>query len=319
MPDPLPPRRSPFARAHDAVQLVGLSFFLAVSLAAFARGAESAGTAVLVHAGLLGATAWIAARADSPREMGPALSNLHLVWPLPVLSTVFASIRWLNPAVATPGRIFDERLWAIDRDWFGVDIARWSEGFLTAPVADLFMVFYALYFLMPVVLLGALILRGERPAIYRTTFTIAVGLYACYALYMLVPAAGPRNAYVGRSAPLPEGLLTRWTHDVIRDLEPQAWDAFPSAHVVMGLLCAALAWRLGGWIRWSMAAVAAGTVLSTLVLRYHYLVDDVVGILIAVGALAAAAFLARRAERKAATGAHGDRMGDLLAPTGSAR
>jgi len=305
------PHRSAFSRALDALHLVALSFFVAAALAGVARGAEGAGTAAIFYLAILVATAALAARVHGDGGT-PALRNLHLGWTIVMLPAAFTGLRWIAPAAAPPERRFDDALYAIDRDWFGVDIAKWSEGFLTAPIADLAMVFYALYFLMPIVALAALGRRGDRAATYRAAFPVAFGVYACYMLYMLVPAAGPRHAYVGRSEPLPRGLLTGWLHDFIRDLEPQAFDAFPSAHVVLGLLCAVVLWPMGGWIRWSMAIVGVGTAISTVVLRYHYLVDDLASLLVIAAALAARALLDSRIARKAAADPHGDRMGELL-------
>lgn len=309
---PPEPRRGPFARALDALHLVGLSFFLAAALAALARGEDGAGKAVAVYGALLAATAVLAAavhREGSP----PALRGVHVGWTLVVLPVVFTAIRFLTAAVAPPGRRFDDALAAMDRDWLGVDVARWSEGFLTAPVADVFMVFYALYFLMPVAAFAAFVRTEDRARTYRSLFVVAAGVYACYALYVLVPAAGPRHAYVGRSTPLPEGWITGWTHDFIRDLEPQPFDAFPSCHVVLGLLCAILSWPVGGWLRWTMAVAGAGTAASTVVLRYHYLVDDLAGLVVVAAALGGAWFLDRRIARRAASPSHPDRVADLLA------
>ena len=183
------------------------------------------------------------------------------------------------------------------------------------------MLFYFLYFLMPVVAFALLLRAGDRGRTYRAAFGIGLGVYACYMLYLLVPAAGPRHAYVGRSAPLPEGWITGALHDFIKGLEPQPWDAFPSAHVVLGVLCAWAAWPMGGWKRWSMAIVAAGTSASTLLLRYHYVVDDVVSLAVVAAAVVAVRLIDARVARRAAAAApapaaepgdHPDRMADLL-------
>jgi membrane-associated phospholipid phosphatase len=321
------PASSPFARALDAVHLLALSFFLAVALAALARGDGGAGIAVPWYAALLVATAALAAAARRPGA-GRVLGELHLGSTILILPAVFTGLRWLAPAatglphpipipVPATGRQFDGTLEALDRSWFGLDVARWSEGFLTAPVADLFMAFYALYFLMPVALLVVLRVRGDRAVIYRTAFTIAAGVHACYMLYLLVPTVGPRHAYVDRSLPLPEGLWTGALHDFIRDGEPQPFDAFPSCHVILGILCAILSWPVGGAFRWAMAVAGVGTAISTVVLRYHYLVDDLAGLAVVAAALGAAALLDRRIARKAAAGPHGDRMGEMLGGGGA--
>ena len=104
-----------FSRALDALHLLGLSFFLAASLAGLARGAPDSGTAALLYAGLLAASTalagWFHGAAPRPRRV----ENLHVAWTLIVLPIVFAGIRFLVPAFA-PGRDFDDALAAIDRD-----------------------------------------------------------------------------------------------------------------------------------------------------------------------------------------------------------
>jgi membrane-associated phospholipid phosphatase len=295
---------TPYARAVDALHLLSLSFFVAVALAA------GSAPAIAAFGVLLAATAALSARVHRP-DPPTALARLHLGWTLVVLPAAFSAIRWLAPAAAE-GRVFDPQLAAMDREWFGVDIPRWSEGFLTGAIADPFMVLYFLYFLMPVALFVELLRRGDRTATYRAAFAIALGVWACYMLYLLVPATGPRHAYVGLSEPLPAGLITGALHDFIRDLEPQPYDAFPSCHVILGLLCAWACWPLGGWMRWSMAFVGLGTAVSTVVLRYHYLVDDLAGLVVVAGALAATRFMDARIARKAAAAGDHDRMGELL-------
>jgi hypothetical protein len=47
------------------------------------------------------------------------------------------------------------------------------------------------------------------------------------------------------------------------------------------------------------------------VLRYHYVVDDLAGLVVVAAALAAVRVLDARIARRSAA-AHGDRMGDLL-------
>ncbi len=322
----VPSRLPPFARALDALHLTTGCGFLVLALAAFARGAPRSGTAVAWFAALLAATAAVAGtvhRGGAPRSA--VLPALHTAWTLVLLPLVFTGLRFLVPALpAGPAqeavgdlavRRWDGPLAALDRDWLGVDVARWSETVLTPGLADGMMVFYAAYFLMPVVLLAALWRSGGRLGVYRPAFAVAGGLYACYGLYLLFPTCGPRHAYVLLSEPLPRGHLAGAVHDLIRDLEPQPYDAFPSAHVVLGVLCARFAWPLGGGIRWGMAVAAAGTIASTVVLRYHYVVDDLAGLAVAAAALAATGLLGRRAARKADAGpdvGHGDRMETLL-------
>ena len=141
-----------------------------------ARGADSSGTAVLLYAGLLAASTALAGRFHGTAPRPRWVESLHLGWTLIVLPIVFAGIRYLVPAFAG-GREFDDELAALDRDWFGVDIPRWSEGFLTPPVADAAMLFYFLYFLMPVAAFAMLVRAGITPAEALRTATINPARY----------------------------------------------------------------------------------------------------------------------------------------------
>ena len=63
-----------------------------------------------------------------------------------------------------------------------------------------------------------------------------------------------------------------------------------------------------------MAVVGVGTALSTVVLRYHYLVDDLAALGVIAAVLVATRLLDARIARKeaAAAGGHPDRMAELL-------
>ncbi|MHC4922811.1 MAG: phosphatase PAP2 family protein [Planctomycetota bacterium] len=274
-----------------------------------AHGMAAAGTFTVMLV-LVAVLSRSVTRLESP---GRAWHLAHGGFGLLILPTVFDGVRHLVPAL--PEKRWDPELAAFDRDWLGADIPRWSERILTADLADVMMLFYFLYFLMPLVLLAGYALNGRIRELYRAAFVIALGLYLTYFLYLLVPAAGPRFAHPHGplSEPLPEGRITGLLHDLIRDLEPQPWDAFPSAHIVLGLLCAGLAWPLRGAWRWGMAIVGVGTAISTVVLRYHWVVDLLAGFVV-IGLCAGAAWaLQRRADAKSGAS---DRMKSLLATDG---
>jgi membrane-associated phospholipid phosphatase len=71
--------------------------------------------------------------------------------------------------------------------------------------------------------------------------------------------------------------------DVLR-LAPR--DAFPSGHTLVTLLSMAWAWRYRLRVRWPVTVLGVLLVLSTVYLRYHYVVDVLTGSVLAVLCLA---------------------------------
>jgi membrane-associated phospholipid phosphatase len=63
-------------------------------------------------------------------------------------------------------------------------------------------------------------------------------------------------------------------------------DAFPSGHALVTLLSMAWAWRYRLWVRWVVTILGALLVVSTVYLRYHYVVDVLAGAVLATLCLA---------------------------------
>ncbi len=200
-----------------------------------------------------------------------------------------------------PGELYDAQLAELDRGLFGGnDPAALLHTLLgTGWFAEvLAFVYVAFIFLVPVSLALALVFSPNLHGglFYATALSINWGLGA--ATYYLLPALGPVYAAPAGFTDLPatkvsdlQGAMLNQRLDFLRD--PGAADAaqniaaFGSLHVSI-VLTAAIAGHLlglGRHLRIGLWTLFALTVLGTIHLGWHYVVDDVAGVVIALIAL----------------------------------
>jgi hypothetical protein len=219
-----------------------------------------------------------------------------------------------------PGDLFDRQLADADRFlFFGSDPADVLHTVLGTQISTpiLSTVYVAFVFILPLMLAVALVfspdLRGGL--FYATALSINWGIGAIS--YLLLPARGPIYYVPGDFADLPsshasylQGLLLDQRRDFLADpTAPGAAQniaAFASLHCSMLLTAAIAAHMLGLGRRlkialWVLAGVSA---TATVHLGWHYVVDDLAGVIIAVIALALAQLLTgfRRRPVQAAPG-----------------
>lgn len=131
-------------------------------------------------------------------------------------------------------------------------------------------------------------------AIFITFMTMLIG----YILFYLVPAVGPANAFPNclHLVQLEKGLA----HAIVlmhQGIEPTtlvdyALVTFPSYHVIDALLVAYFFFASSVW-RWPTIIWTAMTVLSTLVIGEHYLVDVLAGFAVVLVSIPLANWLLR--------------------------
>jgi hypothetical protein len=203
-----------------------------------------------------------------------------------------------------PGDSFDPQLADFERGFFGGnDPAELLHALLgTGVVAEILAVVYVIFiFFLPISLALALVFSPDLQGgiFYATALSINWALGA--ASYFLLPAVGPIYAAPAGFADLPatevsrlQGMMLDQRTEFLRD--PAAADAaqniaaFASLHISM-IFTAVLAahmlglgqrLRIGLWVLFALSAI------STVYLGWHYVVDDLAGLLIALIALALA-------------------------------
>jgi len=206
-----------------------------------------------------------------------------------------------------PGDLFDRQLAEFERGVLGGhDPAELLHTILGTGIAThvLSTVYVLFVFFLPLSLAVALVFSPDlQGGIYYAT-ALSINWTIGAASYFLIPALGPIYYAPAAFADLPEthashlqGVLLEQRRDFLADPSApgvaQNIAAFASLHCSL-LFTAALAAHLIGVARWVRAVlwVLFGlSALATVHLGWHYVVDDVAGVLIALVALALARVL----------------------------
>jgi membrane-associated phospholipid phosphatase len=135
------------------------------------------------------------------------------------------------------------------------------------------------YFILAGAPLGLLLAR-RRDAARDAVTLIMTAFYACYAVFLYFPVAGPRYLFPHADNAATHTAVARFTQDLLDSAA--AWGtAFPSSHVAASLVAALAAWR--GWRPLGMALLPAAVLLAlgTVYGQFHYAVDALAGVAVA--------------------------------------
>jgi membrane-associated phospholipid phosphatase len=159
---------------------------------------------------------------------------------------------------------------------------RWIVPWFT----DIMSFAYVSYYFLPVELVLTLYLKDRMPEFNESMFVLAFGYYLSFIGYILFPAIGPRYTLTHlQSVPLEGSLLTDLVRDVLNALEHNKRDCMPSGHTQIVLMVLYLAHRYERFLFYLFLPIICGLILSTVYLRYHYVIDLFAGASIAVGCM----------------------------------
>ena len=185
----------------------------------------------------------------------------------------------------------DAELLRLDRLLFGETPALRLESLVHPVLTDVLAVAYFLHLVLPPILAWIWYRRDLRVFRHLLLSIFLAGVIGVFG-YLMVPAVGPGSAFPesfrGGLTGLFYGPVT-WTLDQAR--APR--DVFPSLHVGISTIVLVFARKRGRIAFWIVLPLVAANWMSTLYLRYHYMVDVIAGWAVAPLAVAAgAAFLA---------------------------
>jgi membrane-associated phospholipid phosphatase len=120
----------------------------------------------------------------------------------------------------------------------------------------------------------------------RSMFVLAFGYYVSFIGYILFPAIGPRYALTHLySIPLEGSFITDFVRDTLNALEHNKRDCMPSGHTQIVLMVLFLAYRYQKFLFYLFLPIISALILSTVYLRYHYVIDLLVGMALAIGCM----------------------------------
>jgi len=215
-------------------------------------------------------------------KVGPAKKGFHLSVTVAVATVlcVFNSLGTLIAGIHTT--TFDARLIAIDQAIFGVHPTVWMERLISPALTTLLQFAYISYYFIPLSLGIVLIARGRFVEFEKALFGILLCFYLSYVGYLLVPAIGPRFTLSHvQSMDLQVSPFIKTIQDALNSLEKNKTDAFPSGHTAVSLMSLYYAWKEREKKLFAfLVPVVMGLIISTVYLRYHYVIDVIAGIVL---------------------------------------
>ena len=272
------------------IQWLTLIFLVGLTLLVlFFRGQIPLWRSLLLRYGL-----WIgllfALRVSSERRvMGRVSSVLHDFSPVLFVILIYQSlgdlIQHLRPDI-------DVALIKIDHALFGVHPTLWLERFIVPWFTDVMSVAYGSYYFLPVILILTLYLSGRKKEFETAIFVLLFGYYVSYIGYILFPAIGPRYTLSHlQTVPLEGSFITDFVRDILNSWEHNKRDCMPSGHTQIALTVLVLSFRFQRRLFYAYVPIVSGLILSTLYLRYHYVIDVFVGSALAITCVPVASVL----------------------------
>lgn len=188
-------------------------------------------------------------------------------------------------SLAIPWLIPEEREWFLlgfDRRWLGYFWESWWSGFNHPLLSDGLQLLYVSFYLFPFLFGLRLAWKRDWSGLYSGTDRLILGFLLCYCGYMLVPTRSP-YAFVEYSEPLLSYGLQPKLHAALVETAWTKRDCFPSGHTMMSVYLAWLGWQRVRELSWILIPWAVLTVVATLYLRYHFLIDVLVGLATCAG------------------------------------
>ncbi len=185
---------------------------------------------------------------------------------------------------------YERALSAMDHAVFGGDVSLMLQALHTPALTEAAQLAYTSYYVVLLALPLALAVRGRD-----AEMTVVMGLFVlAHTLLVIgntaVPARWPVLLYQDPALadvivyPFPtEGLyFTAGLRAGIENGTRMLWDSMPSGHTCISLLMTMAAGRYMPRLLWVMIPLTCGIIFGTMYLRYHYGVDILAGVVLAV-------------------------------------
>ncbi len=204
------------------------------------------------------------------------LQAIQLWYPALFLPLFFTVMHYLVPAIH-PGNI-DPALVRVDEWLTGTTSMNWVNVLNHPVLVDLMQISYSTFYFLPLLVLLPLSAQPDRKNFDRVAFGFLGAFYLSYLAYLIFPAIGPRF-YLAHlyTQPLKGSALFVCINEALNSLENVQWDAFPSGHTTIALLVSYFSFRYVRKIFYFTLPVIILLILSTIFLRYHYIIDVIAG------------------------------------------
>lgn len=235
------------------------------------------------------------------RRHGRVFEIIHdFIFPVSAVFLIFDSlgglVHYINP--------IDKDMVLIDIDYyiFGVHPTVWLETISLPWLTDLLQIAYSTYYFLPIIYGIFLKIHNKRSEFELSLFLVIFCFYLSFIGYILFPAIGPRFTldYL-QSIPyhsVKGACFAEFIRNTLDSIEGIKRDAFPSGHSAVALVVLYLSYRFEKGLFWVYLPIVIALLFSTVYCRYHYVIDVIAGILLAIGTVYSGEMLYRKWERR---------------------
>jgi membrane-associated phospholipid phosphatase len=216
------------------------------------------------------------------RAAAPAAFDLFRAWyPLALLPLMYTQLAVLNAAVHG-GTYFDDRVIGWEQALFGGqpsrDLAAALPGLLLSETLHAaYLAFYPILYVPAL----AIWVRRSRADFELAVFTLLAVMTAHYVFFIYFPVQGPRYLFPPPTGPLENGFFHQLTHRLL-EAGSSRGAAFPSSHVGGSVAVAIVALRLLPRLGIVLAVLALGVALGAVYGGFHYAIDALAGVVLAL-------------------------------------
>jgi membrane-associated phospholipid phosphatase len=230
---------------------------------------------------------WISGKANRSRNKYWMIAHYYYV--IPLIFLTFKEVYVLLSAIRTID--YDHLLISIDRFIFGIDPTVYLYQFSHPILTEIMQIAYATFFLLPIILGVEFQKKNDYNTFNFIIFTVVLGFFLSYIGYFLLPAVGPRftlHDFDAQNIELPGIFITNFLREIvnigesipngtINPIEVVQRDVFPSGHTQMTLIIMYLAVKLKSKNKIFFLVDGTLLIISTVYLRYHYVIDLIGG------------------------------------------
>jgi membrane-associated phospholipid phosphatase len=266
--------RIKFYQEKDII-VIAYQLFIIIVVLLCMRRIPSPSIFIFCHGMLIVLVFWFSKIKETPQW-----SIIKNFYPVFIILANFIELHYLVHVV-NPNDI-DKALIKIDHMLFGCHPTVWLERYRSEVITEYLQIIYASFYFIPIVLSIILYCNKKTEAFRFFIYTIVLGFYLSYIGYFLFPAVGPRFTLDHYHQGFLQGL---WTTDTIKCIincvENIQRDCFPSGHTAIAILTLIYAFKFSKSYFWILSVVVPSLIISTVYLRYHYVIDIIAGIILA--------------------------------------
>jgi len=223
----------------------------------------------------------------------PLFSLLRRFYVIPIIYLMYDQVHVYVPVVHPVD--YDDLLIAADRWLLHADPTVVLSSYAWPLLTEYLQICYFLFYVLPIMQAVELWRKGDLQRLDLFARGMVFCYFVSYLAYFAMPAIGPRftlHPFSALDTELPGIALTPWIREVINvgggvavgASDPAGVvnrDCMPSGHTMMTLVNMILGFRFRSRYRWVFVVIGGSLIFSTVYLRYHYVVDVLVGIVFA--------------------------------------